>query len=359
MTETENANKVQSVETGKADGAFNMIDGKEGKERADGEFAAQEEKKEEKKGKQGHFGAQENKEEEEKRPEYFPLPLNGSNISELFCNWLTGDLADYFINNMDFAAYFIDKGLKRGVEFRDSIKQKCARKRTQRAKNKRANQQTPNKNQKKSGTKEQRDAQKKATKLRAKEADAKKDIAKRKYPNTPDGKNQQAFDQMKIGAMSREAAFYEKMAQNPSYKNSPQAQKEAQGIRDDKQALEAMKKQGAKDKTARRKAQAKAAAKNAVDGTKNAAKNAAKGVKNMLKDVGKYKQTAKSKINDCKKRINKLTPSKAALKKRVKMFQSARDNLLQAARGVGMSKNRQQANNRGMQLPQRRSERDA
>ncbi len=354
MTETKEAKNAANVK--QADGAFNAADGKE----ADGAFNAEEKPEEKKEGKQGHFGAQEKKEEKEKRPKYSPLPLNGNNISELFCNWLTGDLADYFIKNMDFAAYFVDKGLKRAVKIRDSVKQKCAEKRTQRAKNKRANQpDQTKKNQKNKGTKEQRDAQKRVDKLRAKESAARENAANRKYPNTPEGKNQRAFDQMKISAIGREAAFWEKMAKDPVYKNSPEAQKEAQGIRDDKKALDDMKKQGAKDNIARRKAQAKAAVKTVAKGTKDAAKTVAKGVKTMLKDAGKYKETAKAKINDCKKRISKLAPTKAALKKRVNMFQSARDNLLQAARNVGRSQVRQQANSRGMHTPQRQGGRSA
>ena len=259
---------------------------KEGK----GEFSAQpaeEEKEQEQEqqpeGKQGEFTAEEEEDKKKKKsPGYTPYDWGASdNISDFMVDAFSGALSNWFIANLQWVGHYIDTGTRWVNKAMDG-KAKNPQALSAENNNGKANggnqpkPNTQNKDQNKGNDKnnagrqgsftaeaaasdrnnnrngDERQsvdpAQLKRNEAKAKNTEkqydkVKKNVSKRKYPKTPEGKNQEAFDKMTLDSLKKEVEYRKNVAKNPDFAQTPEGRKARAELVGDRRALAAMQKE--------------------------------------------------------------------------------------------------------------------
>ena len=182
----------------------------------------------------GAFKAKEHEEEApEKSPGYTPFDWGEeTNVSDWLVNIFSGRLQDWFIANMQWAGHYVDKALNKVDKYIDRRDERKKLREEAPDKDKdgkdKGNKEKTGKdkdkyNSKKTSAQERNDH--KAQKAQELADKAKKNMANRKYDNSALGKNQQAFDQMTVDSLQREADFRKNVAANPDYAKSPEGRK--------------------------------------------------------------------------------------------------------------------------------------
>ncbi len=249
---------------------------KEGK----GEFSAQpaeEEKEQEQEqqpdGKQGEFTAEEEEDKKKKKsPGYTPYDWGASdNISDFMVDAFSGALSNWFIANLQWVGHYIDTGTRWVNKAMDGKAKNpqalSAEKNKDNGNANGGNQPKPNtqnkdqdknkdkekdKNNDKGGRQSVDPVQQKRNEAKAKNTEkqydkVKKNISKRKYPKTPEGKNQEAFDKMTLETLKKEVEYRNNVAKNPDFAQTPEGRKARAELVGDRKALDAMQKETGAD----------------------------------------------------------------------------------------------------------------
>ena len=282
-------------------------------------------------------GAFKAKEKEEKKDDekvsYTNLELGEeTNVSDWVVGMLSGRLQDWFLANMKWVGYYVDKGLDAGEKWfdkREEGKEKLGKDKDKDNKGKdKGNKDKDNKDKgnkdkgnkdkgnKDKGNKDKdnkrKPSQDKAAKAKAALDLAKSNASKRKYEDSALGKNQRAYDQMLIGSLEREAAYYQKAAENKGYPRTKEGRKAKAEILSDRKALTAMRKEtGVNNKI--------------VDGRSNRDKTKTSRPKVSLESVGLKAKDNRDKINNKTKQAQQKNKKKEGQKNRVKALSKARD----------------------------------
>lgn len=269
---------------------------KEGK----GEFSAQpaeEEKEQEQEqqpeGKQGEFSAEEEEDKKkQKSPGYTPYDWGQSdNISDFMVDAFSGALSNWFIANLQWVGHYIDTSARWANRFMDGkaknpqalsannnknngnsnggnqTKPNTQNKDQNKDKDKNnggrqgsftAEAATPDRNNNRgnesgantgAGSRQGIDpVQQKRNEAKAKNTEkqydkVKKNVSKRKYPKTPEGKNQEAFDKMTLDSLKKEVEYRKNVAKNPDFAQTPEGRKARAELVGDRKALAAMQKE--------------------------------------------------------------------------------------------------------------------
>lgn len=308
----------------------------------------------------GAFKAKEHEEEApEKSPGYTPFNWGEeTNVSDWLVNIFSGRLQDWFIANMEWAGHYVDKALNKVdkyIDRRDERKKlreeapdkdkdgkdkgnkdkgpkdkdgkdKGNKEKTGKDKDKDKN------NSKKTSAQERNDH--KAQKAQELADKAKKNMANRKYDNSALGKNQQAFDQMTVDSLQREADFRKNVAANPDYAKSPEGRKARAELVGDRKALAAMQKEtGVNNKI--------------VDGNikkKSKVKKAVQRAKIGLRAAGKTVNDQKKKVVNKVKQAHRKNMQKIKQKANIKGFSNLKTQLKNAYRQKVQTPTRQRGN---------------
>lgn len=308
----------------------------------------------------GAFKAKEHEEEApEKSPGYTPFDWGEeTNVSDWLVNIFSGRLQDWFIANMQWAGHYVDKALNKVdkyIDRRDERKKlreeapdkdkdgkdkgnkdkgpkdkdgkdKGNKEKTGKDKDKDKN------NSKKTSAQERNDH--KAQKAQELADKAKKNMANRKYDNSALGKNQQAFDQMTVDSLQREADFRKNVAANPDYAKSPEGRKARAELVGDRKALAAMQKEtGVNNKI--------------VDGNikkKSKVKKAVQRAKIGLRAAGKTVNDQKKKVVNKVKQAHRKNMQKIKQKANIKGFSNLKTQLKNAYRQKVQTPTRQRGN---------------
>lgn len=308
----------------------------------------------------GAFKAKEHEEEApEKSPGYTPFDWGEeTNVSDWLVNIFSGRLQDWFIANMQWAGHYVDKALNKVdkyIDRRDERKKlreeapdkdkdgkdkgnkdkgpkdkdgkdKGNKEKTGKDKDKDKN------NSKKTSAQERNDH--KAQKAQELADKAKKNMANRKYDNSALGKNQQAFDQMTVDSLQREADFRKNVAANPDYAKSPEGRKARAELVGDRKALAAMQKEtGVNNKI--------------VDGNikkKSKVKKAVQQAKIGLRAAGKTVNDQKKKVVNKVKQAHRKNMQKIKQKANIKGFSNLKTQLKNAYRQKVQTPTRQRGN---------------
>ena len=278
----------------------------------------------------GAFKAKEHEEEApEKSPGYTPFDWGEeTNVSDWLVNIFSGRLQDWFIANMQWAGHYVDKALNKVdkyIDCRDERKKlreeapdkdkdgKDKGNKDKGPKDKdgkdKGNKEKTGKdkdknNSKKTSAQERNDH--KAQKAQELADKAKKNMANRKYDNSALGKNQQAFDQMTVDSLQREADFRKNVAANPDYAKSPEGRKARAELVGDRKALAAMQKEtGVNNKIVDGNIKKKSKVKKAVQRAKIGLRAAGKTVNDQKKKVvNKVKQAHRKNMQKIKQKAN-------------------------------------------------------
>lgn len=306
----------------------------------------------------GAFKAKEHEEEApEKSPEYTPFDWgNESNVSDWLVNIFSGRLQDWFIANMQWAGHYVDKALNKVDKYIDRRDERKKLREEAPDKDKdgkdkgnkdkgpkdkdgkdKGNKEKTGKdkdknNSKKTSAQERNDH--KAQKAQELADKAKKNMANRKYDNSALGKNQQAFDQMTVDSLQREADFRKNVAANPDYAKSPEGRKARAELVGDRKALAAMQKEtGVNNKI--------------VDGNikkKSKVKKAVQRAKIGLRAAGKTVNDQKKKVVNKVKQAHRKNMQKIKQKANIKGFSNLKTQLKNAYRQKVQTPTRQRGN---------------
>ncbi|GEM_PF-3408120 len=250
---------------------------KEGK----GEFSAQpadeekvQEQEQQPEGKQGEFSAEEEEDKKKKKsPGYTPYDWGASdNISDFMVDAFSGALSNWFIANLQWVGHYIDTGTRWANKIMDG---KAQNPQALNANNNNGNANGGNggnssgrngnggrqgsftaeaaasdRNNNRNGDERQSvdPAQQKRNEAKAKNTEkqydkVKKNVSKRKYPKTPEGKNQEAFDKMTLDSLKKEVEYRKNVAKNPDFAQTPEGRKARAELVGDRRALAAMQKE--------------------------------------------------------------------------------------------------------------------
>lgn len=306
----------------------------------------------------GAFKAKEHEEEApEKSPGYTPFDWgNESNVSDWLVNIFSGRLQDWFIANMEWAGHYVDKALNKVDKYIDRRDERKKLREEAPDKDKdgkdkgnkdkgpkdkdgkdKGNKEKTGKdkdknNSKKTSAQERNDH--KAQKAQELADKAKKNMANRKYDNSALGKNQQAFDQMTVDSLQREADFRKNVAANPDYAKSPEGRKARAELVGDRKALAAMQKEtGVNNKI--------------VDGNikkKSKVKKAVQRAKIGLRAAGKTVNDQKKKVVNKVKQAHRKNMQKIKQKANIKGFSNLKTQLKNAYRQKVQTPTRQRGN---------------
>ncbi|MGN1079964.1 MAG: hypothetical protein ACI4TE_07330 [Alphaproteobacteria bacterium] len=320
-----------------------------------GEYTA-EQQQEQQQGKVGSFHAKAHeKKDKEKGPDYKWLETNNEDdAAKWLIEFLKNDLRNWMLGNLEFVGYYIDKGLNKGVEFINKKKEKQKLgddKDKKKTKNKdgkdkdKADKDKPGKdkdNKDKSGKDKEKPAktsQQERNDLKAQKAQdladkAKKNMANRNYDNSALGKNQQAYDQMTVESLQREADYRKNVATIPGYAKSPEGRKARAELVGDRKALAAMQKEtGVNNKI--------------VDGDikkKTKGQKAVQKARIGLKAAGLAARDQKKKITNKVKQAHQKGVKKLKQKANLKMFSNLKAQMKNIARKKSRPQSRQQGN---------------
>ena len=278
----------------------------------------------------GAFKAKEHEEEApEKSPGYTPFDWGEeTNVSDWLVNIFSGRLQDWFIANMQWAGHYVDKALNKVDKYIDRRDERKKLREEAPDKDKdgkdkgnkdkgpkdkdgkdKGNKEKTGKdkdknNSKKTSAQERNDH--KAQKAQELADKAKKNMANRKYDNSALGKNQQAFDQMTVDSLQREADFRKNVAANPDYAKSPEGRKARAELVGDRKALAAMQKEtGVNNKIVDGNIKKKSKVKKAVQRAKIGLRAAGKTVNDQKKKVvNKVKQAHRKNMQKIKQKAN-------------------------------------------------------
>ncbi len=306
----------------------------------------------------GAFKAKEHEEEApEKSPGYTPFDWGEeTNVSDWLVNIFSGRLQDWFIANMEWAGHYVDKALNKVDKYIDRRDERKKLREEAPDKDKdgkdkgnkdkgpkdkdgkdKGNKEKTGKdkdknNSKKTSAQERNDH--KAQKAQELADKAKKNMANRKYDNSALGKNQQAFDQMTVDSLQREADFRKNVAANPDYAKSPEGRKARAELVGDRKALAAMQKEtGVNNKI--------------VDGNikkKSKVKKAVQRAKIGLKAAGKTVNDQKKKVVNKVKQAHRKNMQKIKQKANIKGFSNLKTQLKNAYRQKVQTPTRQRGN---------------
>lgn len=306
----------------------------------------------------GAFKAKEHEEEApEKSPGYTPFDWGEeTNVSDWLVNIFSGRLQDWFIANMQWAGHYVDKALNKVDKYIDRRDERKKLREEAPDKDKdgkdkgnkdkgpkdkdgkdKGNKEKTGKdkdknNSKKTSAQERNDH--KAQKAQELADKAKKNMANRKYDNSALGKNQQAFDQMTVDSLQREADFRKNVAANPDYAKSPEGRKARAELVGDRKALAAMQKEtGVNNKI--------------VDGNikkKSKVKKAVQRAKIGLKAAGKTVNDQKKKVVNKVKQAHRKNMQKIKQKANIKGFSNLKTQLKNAYRQKVQTPTRQRGN---------------
>lgn len=306
----------------------------------------------------GAFKAKEHEEEApEKSPGYTPFNWGEeTNVSDWLVNIFSGRLQDWFIANMEWAGHYVDKALNKVDKYIDRRDERKKLREEAPDKDKdgkdkgnkdkgpkdkdgkdKGNKEKTGKdkdknNSKKTSAQERNDH--KAQKAQELADKAKKNMANRKYDNSALGKNQQAFDQMTVDSLQREADFRKNVAANPDYAKSPEGRKARAELVGDRKALAAMQKEtGVNNKI--------------VDGNikkKSKVKKAVQRAKIGLKAAGKTVNDQKKKVVNKVKQAHRKNMQKIKQKANIKGFSNLKTQLKNAYRQKVQTPTRQRGN---------------
>lgn len=306
----------------------------------------------------GAFKAKEHEEEApEKSPEYTPFNWGEeTNVSDWLVNIFSGRLQDWFIANMEWAGHYVDKALNKVDKYIDRRDERKKLREEAPDKDKdgkdkgnkdkgpkdkdgkdKGNKEKTGKdkdknNSKKTSAQERNDH--KAQKAQELADKAKKNMANRKYDNSALGKNQQAFDQMTVDSLQREADFRKNVAANPDYAKSPEGRKARAELVGDRKALAAMQKEtGVNNKI--------------VDGNikkKSKVKKAVQRAKIGLRAAGKTVNDQKKKVVNKVKQAHRKNMQKIKQKANIKGFSNLKTQLKNAYRQKVQTPTRQRGN---------------
>lgn len=323
-----------------------------------GEFTAEQQQEQQ----QEHVGSFKAKAHEKKGKEAGPgyswLQLDDPNnpkndAADWLIFMLQGPLQNWFVANLEAASYYIGKGLDKTVEFvnKKREKQKLGddknkKNTTDKDKNGKDKKDKENSGKnKENGGKDKEDGGPKKTSAqerndhkaqKAQEAadKAKKNMANRKYDNSALGKNQQAFDQMTVDSLQREADFRKNVAANPDYAKSPEGRKARAELVGDRKALAAMQKEtGVNNKI--------------VDGNikkKSNVKKAAQRAKIGLRAAGKAVNDQKKKVTNKVKQAHRKNMQKIKQKANIKLFSNLKTQINNVLRQKTNTSTRQHSN---------------
>lgn len=310
----------------------------------------------------GAFKAKEHEEEApEKSPGYTPFDWGEeTNVSDWLVNIFSGRLQDWFIANMQWAGHYVDKALNKVdkyIDRRDERKKlreeapdkdKDGKDKGNKDKGPKDKDGKDKGNKEKTGKDKDKDKDKnnskktsaqerndhKAQKAQELADKAKKNMANRKYDNSALGKNQQAFDQMTVDSLQREADFRKNVAANPDYAKSPEGRKARAELVGDRKALAAMQKEtGVNNKI--------------VDGNikkKSKVKKAVQRAKIGLKAAGKTVNDQKKKVVNKVKQAHRKNMQKIKQKANIKGFSNLKTQLKNAYRQKVQTPTRQRGN---------------
>ncbi len=306
----------------------------------------------------GAFKAKEHEEEApEKSPGYTPFNWGEeTNVSDWLVNIFSGRLQDWFIANMEWAGHYVDKALNKVDKYIDRRDERKKLREEAPDKDKdgkdkgnkdkgpkdkdgkdKGNKEKTGKdkdknNSKKTSAQERNDH--KAQKAQELADKAKKNMANRKYDNSALGKNQQAFDQMTVDSLQREADFRKNVAANPDYAKSPEGRKARAELVGDRKALAAMQKEtGVNNKI--------------VDGNikkKSKVKKAVQRAKIGLRAAGKTVNDQKKKVVNKVKQAHRKNMQKIKQKANIKGFSNLKTQLKNAYRQKVQTPTRQRGN---------------
>lgn len=306
----------------------------------------------------GAFKAKEHEEEApEKSPGYTPFDWGEeTNVSDWLVNIFSGRLQDWFIANMQWAGHYVDKALNKVDKYIDRRDERKKLREEAPDKDKdgkdkgnkdkgpkdkdgkdKGNKEKTGKdkdknNSKKTSAQERNDH--KAQKAQELADKAKKNMANRKYDNSALGKNQQAFDQMTVDSLQREADFRKNVAANPDYAKSPEGRKARAELVGDRKALAAMQKEtGVNNKI--------------VDGNikkKSKVKKAVQRAKIGLRAAGKTVNDQKKKVVNKVKQAHRKNMQKIKQKANIKGFSNLKTQLKNAYRQKVQTPTRQRGN---------------
>lgn len=304
-----------------------------------GEFKAEE--------KQENLGAFNGKEDEDKKPEKSPgyTPLDWgreSNVSDWLVGMFSGRLQNWFLANLKWAGYYVDKGLNKidkRIDRRDERKKlKDAEKGKDGPGKSKGEKDKPEKSKGEKGKPEKTSARDKnaykAQKAKERADKAKKNMANRKYDNSDAGKNQKAFDQMTATSLEHEAAYRAKVAANPDYAASAEGRKAKAELIGDRKALAEMQRETGVDSKI-------------VDGNikkKPDLKKVAKRAKVGLKAAGAAIKDQKKKIAGKVKQAQQKGAKKSRQKANIKSLNNLKSQMKKMFQQKANTQNRQQGN---------------
>lgn len=296
----------------------------------------------------GAFKAKEHEEEApEKSPGYTPFAWgNEDNVSDWLVNIFSGRLQDWFVANMEWAGHYVDKALNKVDKYIDrrderkklseenldknkDSKDKDKGNKDKESKDKdskdkggkdKGNKEKAGKNKDKNNsekTSAQTKNEQKAQKAQDMVDKAKKNMANRKYDKSALGRNQQAYDQMLVDSLQRNADYHKKVAANPGYAKSKEGRKARAELVSDRKALKAMRKEtGVNNKIADGNTEKKTKAK-AVQRPKVNLKTAGAAAKDQKKKIAnkvKQAQQKGAKKGRQKANIKELSNLKSQMK---------------------------------------------
>lgn len=296
----------------------------------------------------GAFKAKEHEEEApEKSPGYTPFAWgNEDNVSDWLVNIFSGRLQDWFVANMEWAGHYVDKALNKVDKYIDRRDERKKLSEENLDKNKdgkdkdkgnkdkeskdkdskdkggkdKGNKEKAGKNKDKNNsekTSAQTKNEQKAQKAQDMVDKAKKNMANRKYDKSALGRNQQAYDQMLVDSLQRNADYHKKVAANPGYAKSKEGRKARAELVSDRKALKAMRKEtGVNNKIADGNTEKKTKAK-AVQRPKVNLKTAGAAAKDQKKKIAnkvKQAQQKGAKKGRQKANIKELSNLKSQMK---------------------------------------------
>lgn len=278
----------------------------------------------------GAFKAKEHEEEAPKKsPGYTPFDWgNEDNVSDWLVHIFSGRLQDWFVANMEWAGHYVDKALNKVDKYIDRRDERKKLSEETLDKNKdgkdkdtkdkgNKDKESKDKDSKDKGGKDKGNKEKagkdkgknnsgktsaqtkneqKAQKAQDMVNKAKKNMANRKYDKSASGKNQQAYDQMLVDSLQRNADYHKKVAANPGYAKSKEGRKARAELVGDRKALKAMRKEtGVNNKIVDGNTEKKTKAKKAVQRPKVNLKTAGAAAKDQKKKITKKVKQAQQK----------------------------------------------------------------